>query len=303
MARLFPVVLCLSLACAASGPVESAPGESVLESPTVGPIVARAESAMEQGDFDTAIQMYWGAFQRTPWNTRLRDSLAAAHAGRAARLRRESQFRELPSAEEDLRAALDFRPGHAEFERNLAVVLLERAGVELDPERAEALRAEALLLWPEAEGVLPPRRADLERRLDLAYELLERGQLDAGIQRLRALSEAEPQYVAGTRLLGRALVKKGVGLHDAARYAEAGAALDDAVQVYGALGSCAKRRCDDAELRSEVEGAHRNRIVAWLDAVRPARARAALEEAEQAGLSFPEFQRAVDPAPTDARAR
>jgi tetratricopeptide (TPR) repeat protein len=313
MTRVFLCVALMALGCAAAGSGSPAPGTSppgaapegdnVLESRTVGPIVARAEGAMQAEDFETAIELYRAAFERTPWNTRLRDALAAAHAGRARQARERGRFRELPAAEADLRAALELRPGDPDLERNLAVVLAERASVDLDPARAGELRQEARALDPHVEASLPARRADLERRLDLAFELLERGQLDAGIQRLRSLRAGEPDYRPATLLLAQALVRKGSALHGAGRYAEAGAALDDAVDVYRDLGPCGSGPCSDAELRQEVAKAHQSRIVAWLEAVRLERAEQALEDAESAGLSFPQLRRVLPDSSSGSGAR
>ena len=83
----------------------------MLESPTVAPIVIRAGQAMESGDFDRAVEFYAAAYQRTPWNTRLRDALVAAYVARAAQTRTQTRFRDLERAERDLRAALELALG------------------------------------------------------------------------------------------------------------------------------------------------------------------------------------------------
>ena len=70
--------------------------------------------------------------------------------------------------------------------------------------------------------------------------------------------------------------------------AEAAAALESAVEAYGGLEPGA-----DAELQAEFRAAPRSRVVAWLDAGRPDRARQALAEAEQAGLRFPALRGAL----------
>ena len=242
---------------------------------------------MSQGEFEAAIEFYEAAYQRTPWNTGLRDALVAAHVTRAQQLRSEGQFRELAQAEQELRDALELRPQDPDLEANLAVVLVERSSVELDSDRARELRAEAQLLDPTLAARIPERRADLERRLDLAFELLERGQLAAGIQRLRMLLEAEPDFQPAQRLLARAEVRRGTLLHAAGRYAEAAVALEAAVEAYVLLEGCVPLPCTDAELRVEFADASRSLVVAWLDAGHPDRAREALAEAEQAGLRFP----------------
>ncbi len=68
-------------------------------------------------------------------------------------------------------------------------------------------------------------------------------------------------------------------------YAAAGPELDRAVAVY-ASGACASDACGADEVRI----AHHNRIVAWLNALRAAEARRALEDAERSGLRFPRLQ-------------
>ncbi len=282
------VLGCVTGGAPAPAPSASSVPTSVLESPTVGPIVARAETAMSRGDFGAAIEFYRAAYERTPWNTRLRDALAAAHAARAGQLRALGQFRDLAQAEQELRAGLELLPGDPVLEANLAVVLVEHSSVELDPVRARELRAEAEALDPALPGLVPARRADLERRLDLAFELIDRGQLDAGIQRMRMLLQAEPGFAPARRLLARAEVRRGTALHASGRYAEAAAALESAVEAYGGLEPGA-----DAELQAEFRAAQRSRVVAWLDAGRPDRARQALAEAEQAGLHFPALRGAM----------
>ncbi len=248
---------------------------------------------MSRDDFEAAIEFYRAAYLRTPWNTRLRDGLAAAHAARALQLRVQGQFRDLAQAERELRAGLELLPDDPDLEANLAVVLVERSSVELDPARARELRAEAVLLDPGLPARVPERRADLERRLDLAFELIERGQLDAGIQRLRMLLQLEPDFESARQLLARAEVRRGTSLHASGRYAEAAAALAAAVEAYGQLERCVPAPCSDAALRAEFADAYHSLVVAWLDAGRPGRAREALAQAEQAGLSFPALRDAL----------
>src|SRR5262245_52467896 len=135
---------------------------------TVAPLVSRAERSREAGDFDTAIPAYAEAFERTPWNTKIKRALAVTHTERAANQRSNGS---LAGAEKDLRAALELYPDDPEFRRSLAVVLLERSSYEADPAKAESLRNEARSFSPDL--AIPEQRVDatLERRMDLAYEL------------------------------------------------------------------------------------------------------------------------------------
>ena len=292
------VLVVLVLGCAA-GPPPTPPappqpessGGNVLESPTVAPIVIRAGQAMESGDFDRAVEFYAAAYQRTPWNTRLRDALVAAYVARAAQTRTQTRFRDLERAERDLRAALELAQDNPELQRNLAVILIERSSVAFDPLEARALRAEAAALDPNAPAAVPERRADLERRLDMSHELIERGQLDAGIERLRSIVEDAPEFLPAGRLLGQALFRKGTRLYQAGRYAESGTAFGLASEAFARLGSCATGPCDDPALRREVRSAYQNGIVAWLDAGRPGRALEVLGAAQGAGLRFPDLER------------
>jgi tetratricopeptide (TPR) repeat protein len=277
------------LACAGpSAPPEAEAPEVV----TVSTLVADAEEARDRGDLDTAIDAYAGALERSPWNDRLRRTLAATYAERARRTRAERGVFGLEPAERDLRQAVQLDPELPDARQNLAVLILERAVREMDPERGRALRKEAYALDPELRGVGEGHRADVERRLDLAYELVQRGQIDAGIERLELLHAAHPEHTATTRLLGQALAHKARLRAERGRHEEAGALLDRAVGVYAELFS-GDAVDGDPELRDEFRGVHRSRIVSWINAGRRDNARTALSEAEGAGFEFPDLRRAL----------
>ncbi len=251
---------------------------------SVTPLVARAERAMEQGDYTTAIDAYAEALERTPWNTRLSTALVSAYAARAAHPAKSGRAG-LRAAEADLRTALSIAPDDPTLQRSLAAVLLDLSAREESPERALALRLEARRHAPELESSTPVVQLVVERRLDMAFDLVERGQLDAGIDRLERLHSEYPESAGVARLLAQARVRKGtvlVGLQD---HRSAGAHFDGAVALYEQLGPCDGSRCDAVELRT----AHRNRVIAWLSAYRVAEARRALDDAERAGLQFPDL--------------
>ncbi len=278
--RLGLGVLALVLAseCASPGPERAAPRG-------VAPLIERAERAIERGDYDAAIPAYEQALEITPWNTRVTRALAAAHAERGARRRAEGS---LPSAETDLRRALELQPDDAELRFNLAVVLIERADLDLDPARAVGMRAEAARLAPELYAGSPAVNALLERRLELAYELLERGQLEAGASRLAWLQADYPDEPRVRRLRAQAEVAIGGRLYERGDFAGAAEYYGRAVALYT---GCAADVC----AREEVALAHQNRVVALFEASSTAGARAALEQAEAQGLRFPKL-RAMLPA-------
>jgi len=255
---------------------DSAPGG-------ISPLIERAERAGARGDYDTAIAAYAEAYAATPWNTRVRRALAAAYAGRAEQHRERGS---LPSAERDLREAVALEPEDPELRHNLAVVLIERAALEMDERRAEAMRAEARELAPELDAASPEVRALLERRLDLAFELLERGQLEAGIARLEALHRDYPEEPEPGRMLAQAHVALGARLFDRGRFSDAADAYGRAVALYR---ECPAPVCT----RAEVAPAWQNRITALIEASRTREARSALEEAESQGMSFPQLRAAL----------
>jgi tetratricopeptide (TPR) repeat protein len=255
----------------------------------VAPLVEAGDRAVARADYGTAIASYRQAFQRTPWNTRLKRALAAAHAERAARSRDQAGLGGLRSAEEDLRAALALYPDDDQLQKNLAIVLVEQAAREADPVRAGAMREEARGFSPEVVEAVPVVQVRLERQLDLAHESIERGQLEAAITTLEGLLANHPEHAGVTILLARARVRQGSELAQRGDLAGAGAALDRAVELYASLDHCRAEACETAEL----EMAHQNRIRAWLYANRFENARRALLDAEAAGLSFPKLRESL----------
>lgn len=270
----------LSAACSSPAPEEpeGAPRG-------IAPLVERAERASQRGDQDAAIAAYQEALELTPWNTRVARALAAAHAERGARKRAEGS---LPSAETDLRRALELQPDDPDLRLNLAVVLIERADVDMDSARATRLRVEAAQLAPQLHAGSPEVNALLERRLDLAYQLLERGQLEAGASRLAWMQADYPDEPRVRRLRAQAEVALGGRLYERGNFAGAADHYGQAVALYT---GCAAEVCS----RQEVALAHQNRVVALFEASRIAEARAALDQAEKQGLRFPEL-RAMLPA-------
>jgi tetratricopeptide (TPR) repeat protein len=235
---------------------------------------------MERGDSDAAIAAYEEALEITPWNTRVTRALAAAHAERGAR-RREAGS--LPEAERDLRRALELQPDDPELRLNLAIVLIERADLEMDRARATKMRVEAAELAPELHAGSPQVDALLERRLDLAYELLERGQLEAGASRLEWLQADYPDEPRVKRLRAQSEVALGGDRYQKGAFDAAAEHYGNAVALYAG--------CDPAVCsRQEVALAHQNRVVALYEARKTAEARAALDEAEKQGHRFPELR-------------
>jgi tetratricopeptide (TPR) repeat protein len=199
----------------------------------------------------------------------------------------------LESAEGDLREALRIEPDDPAIRQNLAVLLVERSVREMDPERARTLRDEARSLDPELAQLGEGARPDIDRRLDLAFELLQRGQIDAAIERLEALHTAHPDHPETTRLLAQALVRKAIQRADRGRHHEAGPLLDRAVGLYADVSSTNEYTTDHPEFHEELRVVHRSRVVAWMNASRPEAARQALADAERAGFRFPDLERAV----------
>ena len=268
-------------ACGGRGPEDDSAAQGV------GPIVERAEAAAAHGDLDAAISGYDEALKRTPWNTRLRSQLVAAYSARAAEKRRKPGGAVgLALAEADLRAAHELAPDDATVTRSLAAILLERSAYEADDGVAAEARAEATALAPDLAAQAPATRLPVERRLDLAYELIERGNLDAGIDQLQAVARAYPQNPQAARMLGQALVRLGGQQTQSHDYDGARESFTLAVAQYARLLPCDGARCDS----SELELAHRNRILSALDAQRWDAARGALAEAEAIGLSFPDLR-------------
>ena len=267
-------------ACGGSGPSGAARDSAAAG---VAPIVARAEAAAASGDLDTAIADYAEAEKRTPWNPALRSQLVAAYTQRAELKRRKPGGAVgLAAAEKDLRDAHALEPEDATVKRSLAAILLERAAFERDDALAEKLRAEASELAPELSAQTPAVRLPVETRLDLAYDLIDRGSIDAGIDQLRAVVHEYPQNAQAARLLAQALVRLGTQQTQSRDFDGASASFAEAVAQYARLLPCDGTRCDSAEL----ELAHRNRILSALDGGHLDLARAALNEAEAIGLRF-----------------
>ncbi len=256
---------------------------------SVAPLIEEAERLRAQGEYEGAIAAYEQALARTPWNDRIRLAVAATYAERGAQAHADG---ELGPAEADLRAALEVAPENPQVRRNLALLLTERAALDMDPERAQARRAEAEELAPGITLGSPVPDAGLERRLDLAFELVERGQLEAGIERLEALHESYPGNPEVSRLLAQALVRWADQLGERQNHVATARALDRAVEVYASLPGCAAPEWSDCEL-DDARLAHHNRIVAWVNSGRPRSARRALEDAARIGLEFPEFDAAL----------
>jgi tetratricopeptide (TPR) repeat protein len=247
------------------------------------------DRAYESADLDAAIAAYQSALEKTPWNDRIKGVLAATWAEKAAQARAEGQYKGVSRAEGYLREALALTPEDPALRHNLAIVLVDLSTRQMDPEASAALLAEAQSLSPEVASTRPDVRPDLERRLDLAYELVSRGQLEVGIRRLEGIRADHPESPEVARLLAQALVMMGGELEISRDHAAAAESFGRAVTVYREMGACDGGRCEDADVRL----AHHNRIVSWVNADRPDRARVALEEAERAGLRFPDLERAL----------
>lgn len=251
-------------------------------------LTARAEAALAAGNPDEAVSAYEEALARTPWNASIERSLVAAYVERARRSRaRPGGPAGAATAAADLRRAREHAPGDPEVARSLAAILLDQALFEAEPARAEALRAEAAALAPALAAAAPVLELSVERRLDVAYELIEQGQLDSGIDALDSLVRDQPGKPAAIRLLAQALVRKGGAQTKRLDHRGAAQSFRRAVEFYAQLAPCDGARCDAAEFAL----AHRNRIVSLLDGQKPAEARAALAEAEALGLRFEDLRR------------
>lgn len=278
-------LLCSCVAKSAPEPAASGgPGDTA----GVAPIVARAESAIAGGDLDAGIDAYREAYERTPWNTRITGALVAAYAARAEKERtKPGGAKGLALAEQDLREALAISPKSLELERSLAAVLLDQAGLAGDDARVEQLRAEANALAPDMVAATPAQKLGVERRLDIAFDLLERGQLDAGIDQLQALVRDHPESDPATRLLAQALVRKGGVQTQRLDHPGARQSYAAAVELYARLVPCDGTRCD----MSELELAHRNRVGSLCDAEAFDEARAALAEARGLGVDLDDMKK------------
>jgi tetratricopeptide (TPR) repeat protein len=272
----------LCAACAGGG--GDTPAERTTVEQGVAPLVARADRSRARGDYAVAIDLYAQAYQRTPWNERLKQSLATAYTEKAQRARSEGELR---SAEQDLRSALVLFPEDKDYKRNLAIVLLESAQREMDEGRANQLLSESRSLAPELEVPNRVTKGGVERRLDLAFELLERGQVDAGVQELEGVHRDFPSEPGPTRLLAQAIARQADAFTERTNFMAAGEAMDRAVALYAEL-----LPCTDAERckREEFEVLARNRTIAWYNALEYERARAALESARALGFRFPDVE-------------
>ena len=119
-----------------------------------------------------------------------------------------------------------------------------------------------------------------------AFELLERGQLEVGIARLEQLHRDYPEEPEPTRMLAQAHAALGARYFDRGRFSDAADHFGVAVELYQ---QCAPSACP----RAQVVPAHQNRIIALIESSRTREARAALDEAESQGLSFPELRAAL----------
>ena len=278
--------LSLLVALAACAKPAAPPPEAKVPTPA---LLERAERSRSRGDYDAAIRDFAELVERIPWNERAKEALAATYADRAASARDAGK---LPKAEEDLRQAVAVLPKDANHRRNLAIVLYERASFENDPQKATGLRAEAKSLAPDLDLGNVPQSAALERRLDMAFDLVQRGQIEAGIQTLEKIHRDYPEDRSTARLLAQALVKHAAEFSDRKNYPAAGGVLDHAVEIYAKILPCDGKNCKPEELRL----AHHNRVVAWLNAYKADEARRALEDAEKVGLKFPDLRTAVGDA-------
>jgi tetratricopeptide (TPR) repeat protein len=273
-----------ALCAACGGKAPDAAAERTTVEQGVAPLVARADRSRARGDFAVAIDLYAQAYQRTPWNERLKQSLASAYTEKAQRARSEG---ELPTAEKDLRAALELYPDDQDFRRNLAVVLLESAQSEMDEARASQMLAELRTLAPDLEIPNRVTKAGVERRLDLAFELLERGQVDAGVQELEAVHRDFPGEPAPTRLLAQSIARQADAFTERTNFTAAGEAMDRAFALYAELLPCTDtQRCK----REEFDILARNRITAWYNAAQYDRAREALAASRALGFRYPDLE-------------
>lgn len=278
------LLACLALAIGCASRETPSPGPT----PPASALVIDAQRAHARGDYTAAVEGYRAALEKTPWNERLRASLVSVLVDRATATRLEGGVSAIDRAIVDLREARTLAPAEEVVQRDLAVLLLERSQRTTDPERAAVLRQEASDLAPDLAEQVPDYRPEIERRLDLAYELVERGQLDAGIARLEALEREFAERPDVRLLLAQALVLRGSRLASQGEHPRAAGQFERAIALYQVPGVC-----DGACATRELALAHRNRIVAWLNAPVLHEARRALDQAEREGLSFPELERAL----------
>jgi tetratricopeptide (TPR) repeat protein len=279
--------MALICACVGGSPKPDAGSEAESEAAGVAPIVARAQASVASGDLDAGIAGYRAAYERTPWNTSIASSLVAAYVSRAEQKRsKPGGAKGLDLAEADLRAALEIQPLQPAVEHSLATVLLERSALVKDDAEAARLRAQAAALAPDLAAQTPVQRLPVERRLDIAYDLIERDQLDAGLDQLDSLVREYPQNTAAARLMAQALVRKGDVETRRGDYKIASQSYTQAIEVYARLMPCDGTRCT----REELEIAHRNRVSSALDGGNYEAARAALSEAKGVGLAFPDLE-------------
>ena len=277
----------VALACAAcAGGTGQGAGRDAADE-TVAPIIARADQRRADGDFDGAIAAYTVAFERTPWNTRLRRAIAVTHTEKAAIARESGQ---LTTAEAGLRAALALYPDEVEFKRNLGAVLVDRAQLERDDAARAELIAQARQLSPELGLPDQVLYAPLERQLDLAYQLLEDGKTETGTAELERICRDFPDDVGARRLLAQAKVRLASELSDRGNFVGAAAALDGAVGLYAELPPCEDATCDPDAPRV----AHYNRVIVLINAGERDRARRALAEAQARGFSLGQLESAID---------
>jgi len=278
-------VLLLTLASAAScggptGPASEVPGGSV------APLIERAERMRERGALDGAVETYREALDRTPWNDRIKSALVATLAERADKYRDEARY---PDAVTDLEAAYALKPDDPALSRNLSVVLAEQAARSQSGAEAKRLRARAAELDPTVVQEGQVVDSALERKLELAFDLVERDQLEAAAAQLERLNTQYPDDARVTQLLIQALVRRGAQLSEQGSHGRAGEALDRAVEVYVGTPGCRApgwQGCPGQDVRM----AHHNRVVAYLNAFQPAQAADALAAARRLGLSFPELE-------------
>lgn len=227
------VVSCaVGIGCASRPPTPQ--GGQALES-WLGAVVERAESAREAGDLGPAVKAYREAVGRQPWNDRLRRSLAAVLAQRAKSSRAAGSWADVASAETDLREALELAPDDPLLRRDLAVVLVDLATRSMDPQRAQTLRREAARLAPDVAAEAPRVDPLRDRQMDMALELVKRGQLEAGIQRLATLHRERPDDVEIAVLLAQATARRGRRLADHGQWSAAEAELETAVAILEAF--------------------------------------------------------------------
>jgi tetratricopeptide (TPR) repeat protein len=265
---------------------EATPAEAETD---VGQLVSLAESAAAAGDADAAIAAYRAARKRQPWNPALRQVLAAALSERASASFAAGDYAGARAAESDLREAVELEPEDATLRRSLGTLLVDLGSRSNDPERRAALFAEAAELGVEADRERLEHDPGLERRLDLAMELVERGQLEAATLRLESLHRERPDNPEVALLLSQVHARRGLELAENSNMEQSALAYEAAWKALG--GFVASELPEGALAR-----AHRNRVVAWSNAGQRERAVAALRDAEAAGVSLPDLRRAFPEA-------